>query len=146
MFPNFCDLSNEGYENRCISGDQNASVLPSHYISSGLLCYICGNGRDLFPQSLSNSLQIDWMERLWWDSVFYLLWFCFRCMETRSLICSLNHWIDWNVPLSVPLEWNWWSEIQRFPFFQSSIDFKWDTGSKSNHRRGLTLIITNVIP
>ena len=52
---------------------------------------------------LSHSLRIDCIERLWWDGVFYLIWFsvptfliismqCFSCMETGPLICSLNHW------------------------------------------------------
>ena len=30
MFPNFYDFSKEGNEDRDISGDQNASVLPSY--------------------------------------------------------------------------------------------------------------------
>ena len=69
---------------------------------------------------------------------------CFGCMETGSLICNLNHWIDFSV--IVQLEWYVWSEFLIFPLFQSSIDFKWDTRSRQNHRRVLMLITYVVMP
>ena len=84
---------------------------------------------------LSHSLRIDFIKRFCWDGVFYLIWFsvptfffismqCFGCTKTGSLTGSLNHWIDFCV--IVLLEWY----VLTLPLFQSSIEFKWDTGSE----------------
>ena len=67
---------------------------------------------------VSYSLWIDFMERLWWGSVlvplvhsfnffsFFISMQYFSYLKTWSLICSLNHGIDFCA--SVPLEWPVW--------------------------------------
>ena len=40
MFPNFYNLNKGGNENCDRSGDQNASVFSSYYVSSGLLLHL----------------------------------------------------------------------------------------------------------
>ena len=62
---NFYDLRKEVNENQDISGDQNASVFSSYQVSSGLLCYTCGNVRSLSAQSFTFSA--DWL----YGEIFY---------------------------------------------------------------------------
>ena len=74
MFPNFYDLSKEGNENPEILGDKNASVLSHTKFHQG--CSVVSVRMwGVCLLDLSHSLQNDCMERLWWDRVFYLLWF-----------------------------------------------------------------------
>ena len=100
-FPNFCDLSKEGNENSDMSGDQNAYFIII-LVSSQLLGCIHKNVRGLSAQSFTFSVDGLYGDALgqivrfsYFGSVFQLFFFismqCFGCMETGSLICSLNH-------------------------------------------------------
>ena len=135
MFPNFYDLSKEINENPEILRDKNASVLSHTKFHQGCsvvsvrmwgVCLL-----DLLCRMIvwRGSGEIEYFT--YFDSVFKLFFIsmqCFGSMETGSLVCRLKHWIDFCV--IVPLEWYVWSEFLIFPFFQSSIDIKHDTGSK----------------
>ena len=98
---------------------------------------------------LLHSLYIDCIERFWWDGVCYLIWFSVPLFFFFHF--NVVFWLYGNRVI------NWQSEpLNRLlcdcatgmicPNFQSSIDFKWDTGSEENHTRILMLIITAVMP